>query len=132
MRQKGQNLNSVNSNQQWAKDARDQYAKSRFDQATRAIQYKGADNLGAYAEALRDIGAAGGGLGGMGFGREVADDFLTVGKAARDAYRKQAREEELEEMELEAGRLKLTQAREAMRQSRTPSRSSGSMSASMS
>lgn len=118
MRQKGQNLNLANSNQQWAKDARNAYAHSRMAQASRNIRSgRSSDNILEYANALQDIGAAGGNSY-IASGPGAGNDFLMSGRQARDMYRKQLREEEVEEMELEAGRLKLAQAREELMERR--------------
>ena len=107
-------MNLASSQQQWAKDAKDVYANSRMAQAARNLRSgRSNDNISEYASALQDIGAAGGNSY-IAPGPGAANDLLLSGRQARDMYRKQLRDEEAEEQELEAGRLKLAQARRAM------------------
>lgn len=97
------------SQQQWARDWRDNNARAEFDSAARRVG-QGVDNITAYSDALRNIGAAGGGEF-VGRGSNVGDEFELNARAMR-------RQKEAEDAEREKQQIQLRRQRDMEAQMR--------------
>lgn len=90
------------SQQQWARDWRDNNARIEFDSAARRVG-QGVDNITAYSDALRNIGAAGGG-GFVGRGSNVGDEFELNARAMRRQKEAEDAEREMQQRQLQRQR----------------------------